>query len=342
MSESIKIDDKRMINAKADIGVLFPIKYKFAWDSYCRGTKNRWSPQEISMTRDIEDWKSNTKLTKQEREMLIWNFSFFATAESLTANNILLGLYRHLTAPECRQYLLLQGAEESVHIETYAFLIDSLGMDIEKIYNAYTNVPEIEAKDKLCMSYIDPLMDPHFKTGTFENDLKLLKAMVVFAGILEGSFFYSGFAQVLSLGRRNKMPGTCEMLQYIARDECTHIQFGLDACRAIILENPHLWTKEVQQELRDLFHQAILLEDAYTDASSQRILGFSVDDYKKYVRYNADKRLEYLGLDVLYNQVVNTLPWIDEQSGGIRKEQNFFEKKVTEYTVGGSLQWEDE
>lgn len=71
-------------------------------------------------------------------------------------------------------------------------------------------------------------IDPHFKTGTPENDQTLLKSLIVFACLMEGLFFYVGFTQILALGRQNKMTGAAEQYQYILRDESMHCNFGID------------------------------------------------------------------------------------------------------------------
>ncbi|HEV2609254.1 MAG TPA: ribonucleotide-diphosphate reductase subunit beta, partial [Noviherbaspirillum sp.] len=100
--------DKRIINGQTDVNQLVPFKYKWAWDKYLAGCANHWMPQEINMQRDIELWKNPNGLTEDERRLVKRNLGFFVTADSLAANNIVLGTYRHITAPECRQYLLRQ------------------------------------------------------------------------------------------------------------------------------------------------------------------------------------------------------------------------------------------
>ncbi|MFL6717780.1 MAG: ribonucleotide-diphosphate reductase subunit beta, partial [Burkholderiaceae bacterium] len=173
--------DKRIINGQTDVNQLVPFKYKWAWDKYLAGCANHWMPQEINMQRDIELWKNPNGLTDDERRLVKRNLGFFVTADSLAANNIVLGTYRHITAPECRQYLLRQAFEEAIHTHAYQYIVESLGLDEGEIFNAYHEVASIRDKDEFLIPFIDVLTDPAFTTGTTEADQKLLKSLIVFA-----------------------------------------------------------------------------------------------------------------------------------------------------------------
>src|ERR1700743_794423 len=261
----IQVDDKKIINCRADLNQLVPFKYKWAWQKYLDSCANHWMPQEINMNRDIALWKSATGLTEDERRIIKRNLGFFVTADSLAANNIVLGTYRHITAPECRQFLLRQAFEEAIHTHAYQYIVESLGLDEGEIFNAYHEVASIRAKDEFLIPFIHTLIDPAFKTGTLEADQKLLKSLIVFACVMEGLFFYVGFTQILALGRQNKMTGAAEQYQYILRDESMHCSFGIDLVNTIKLENPQLWTPEFRAEISALFKKAVDLEYAYAE-----------------------------------------------------------------------------
>ncbi|MEY3632039.1 MAG: hypothetical protein RI937_237, partial [Pseudomonadota bacterium] len=206
----VRVEDKRVINAGTDVNQLVPFKYKWAWEKYLAGCANHWMPQEINMSRDIATWKDPNGLTEDERRLIRRNLGFFVTADSLAANNIVLGTYRHITAPECRQYLLRQAFEEAIHTHAYQYIVESLGLDEGEIFNAYHEIPSIRDKDEFLIPFIDTLTDPDFKTGTPQADQQLLKSLIVFACLMEGLFFYVGFVQILALGRQNKMTGAAE------------------------------------------------------------------------------------------------------------------------------------
>jgi ribonucleoside-diphosphate reductase beta chain len=209
----VRVEDKRIINGGADVNQLVPFRYKWAWDKYLATCANHWMPQEIAMSRDIALWKNPEGLTGDERRLVKRNLGFFVTADSLAANNIVLGTYRHITAPECRQFLLRQAFEEAIHTHAYQYIVESLGLDEGEIFNAYHEIESIRAKDEFLIPFIDTLTDPAFVTGTPENDRKLLRSLIVFACLMEGLFFYVGFVQILALGRQNKMTGAAE--QYL-------------------------------------------------------------------------------------------------------------------------------
>ncbi len=336
----VKASDKRIINGKTDVNQLVPFKYKWAWEKYLASCANHWMPQEVNMTRDIALWKDPNGLTDDERRLVKRNLGFFVTADSLAANNIVLGSYRHITAPECRQFLLRQAFEEAIHTHAYQYIVESLGLDESEIFNAYNEVESIRAKDQFLIPYIEILCDPTFKTGTIETDQALLKSLIVFACLMEGMFFYVGFTQILALGRQNKMTGAAEQYQYILRDESMHCNFGIDVINQIKLENPALWTAEFKDEIRALFLEAVELEYRYAEDTMPRgVLGLNASMFKGYLRYIANRRTQQIGLDPLFASEENPFPWMSEMID-LKKERNFFETRVIEYQTGGALSWD--
>ena len=336
----VRAADKRVINGATDVNQLVPFKYKWAWEKYLAGCANHWMPQEINMSRDIAQWKDPTALSEDERRIVKRNLGFFVTADSLAANNIVLGTYRHITAPECRQYLLRQAFEEAIHTHAYQYIVESLGLDEGEIFNAYHEVESIRDKDEFLIPFIDTLTDPEFRTGTPENDQKLLKSLIVFACIMEGIFFYVGFVQILALGRQNKMTGAAEQYQYILRDESMHCNFGIDLINTIKQENPHLWTNEFKAEIRGLIQKGVELEFRYAEDTMPRgVLGLNSAQFKEYLRFIANRRCQQIGLDEIFPGVGNPFPWMAEMID-LKKEKNFFETRVTEYQTGGALSWD--
>ncbi|QRQ87842.1 ribonucleotide-diphosphate reductase subunit beta [Cupriavidus oxalaticus] len=332
--------DKRVINGSTDVNQLVPFKYKWAWEKYLAGCANHWMPQEINMSRDIALWKDPNGLTEDERRIIKRNLGFFVTADSLAANNIVLGTYRQITAPECRQYLLRQAFEEAIHTHAYQYIVESLGLNEAEIFNAYHEVQSIRDKDEFLIPFIDTLTDPSFKTGTPENDQKLLKSLIVFACIMEGLFFYVGFTQILAMGRQNKMTGAAEQYQYILRDESLHCNFGIDLINQIKLENPHLWTAEFKAEITELFKKAVDLEYRYAEDTMPRgVLGLNAPMFKGYLRFICNRRCQQIGLEQLFANEENPFPWMSEMID-LKKERNFFETRVIEYQTGGALSWD--
>jgi ribonucleoside-diphosphate reductase beta chain len=336
----VNVADKRVINGSTDVNQLVPFKYQWAWEKYLSACANHWMPQEIQMSRDIALWKDPNGLTEDERRIVKRNLGFFVTADSLAANNIVLGTYRHITAPECRQYLLRQAFEEAIHTHAYQYIVESLQLDAGEIFNAYHEIPSIRQKDEFLIPFIDTLTDPSFKTGTPEADQKLLKSLIVFACLMEGMFFYVGFTQILSLGRQNKMTGAAEQYQYILRDESMHCNFGIDLINTIKMENPHLWTSEFRDELREIFKKGVELEYRYAEDTMPRgVLGLNAGMFKEYLRFIANRRSQQIGLDPMYEGAANPFPWMAEMID-LKKERNFFETRVIEYQTGGALSWD--
>ena len=340
MGSRVQVDDKMMINCNADLNQLVPFKYDWAWQKYLDGSANHWMPQEINMTNDIVLWKSEDGLTEDERTIVKRNLGFFSTADSLVANNLVLALYRLITNPECRQYILRQSLEEAIHTHAYQYCIESLGMDEGEIFNMYREIPCVARKASWGLKYTKEISNPEFKTGTVETDKQLLKNLIAFYCVLEGIFFYCGFTQILSMGRRNKMTGTSEQFQYILRDESMHVNFGIDVINQIKIENPHLWDEELKSEAAQMILEGTELEIQYArDTMPRGVLGMNAAMMEEYLKFIANRRLTQIGLEEEFKGVGNPFPWMSEIID-LRKEKNFFETRVTEYQVGGALNWE--
>lgn len=333
------INKRRIINgADADVVQLYPMRHTFAWEAYLAGNANHWLPTEISMQRDIEQWKSKDVLSSDERQAFETVLGFFTTADSIAANNLVLAVYKHVTSPECRMYLLRQGYEEAIHTHAYQYIVESLGMDESKIFNMYREVQSIYDKDSMVLTLNEGIFDPMFKTGTFENDQKFLENLIVFSLIMEGIFFYSSFAVMFGFQRQNKLTGSAEQIQYIMRDESQHLNFGINMINAIKEEQPELWTPEFQKHVIELVRRAVVLEYTFaTEVFPRGIFGMNADGFKQYIEHIADRRLERVGLPAQYN-VQNPFTWMSEAID-LNKEKNFFETRVTEYKTGGTLNW---
>ncbi|HCL4132359.1 TPA: ribonucleotide-diphosphate reductase subunit beta [Pseudomonas aeruginosa] len=339
-SARVHVGDKQMINARADLNQLVPFKYDWAWQKYLDGCANHWMPQEVNMTADIATWKSPDGLSEDERRIVKRSLGFFSTADSLVANNLVLAVYRLITNPECRQYILRQAFEEAIHTHAYQYCIESLGMDEGEIFNMYHEVPTVAKKASWGLKYTRSISDPQFQTGTPETDRLFLKNLIAYYCVLEGIFFYCGFTQILSLGRRNKMTGVAEQFQYILRDESMHLNFGIDMINQIKIENPHLWDAQMKDEATQMILQGAQLEMEYArDTMPRGVLGMNAVMMEDYLKFIANRRLVQIGLKEEYPGTNNPFPWMSEIMD-LKKEKNFFEVRVIDYQVGGALAWD--
>ena len=339
-AQRIQVDEKRMINARADVNQLVPFKYDWAWQKYLDGSANHWMPQEVNMNADIALWKSQDGLTEDERLIVMRSLGYFSTADSLVANNLVLAVYKNITNPECRQYLLRQAFEEAIHTHAYQYCIESLGMDEGEIFNMYHEIPSVAKKASWGLKYTRSISDPTFQTGTVETDKEFLRNLIAYYCVLEGIFFYCGFTQILSMGRRNKMTGTAEQFQYILRDESMHLNFGIDVINQIKIENPPLWDAAMKDEATQMILQGTQLEIEYArDTMPRGVLGMNASMMEDYLKFIANRRLTQIGLKEEYPGTTNPFPWMSEIMD-LKKEKNFFETRVIEYQTGGALSWD--
>lgn len=334
----VNVKEKRLINCDTvDVNQLMPLKYKWAWEHYLNGCANNWLPTEVPMAKDIELWKSN-RLSADERHVIMRNLGFFSTAESLVGNNIVLAIFKHITNPEARQYLLRQAFEEAVHTHTFLYICESLGLNDREVFNMYNEIPVIKEKDAFEMQLTADVLSDGFTTTTSQGAQKFLENLIGYYIIMEGIFFYSGFVMILSFHRQNKMTGIGEQYQYILRDETIHLNFGIDLINGVKEENPEIWSKEFQKHIVKKIRKAVELEIAYAeDCLPRGILGLRASMFRDYVQHIADRRLERIGLKAIYGSK-NPFPWMSETID-LNKEKNFFETRVTEYQSAASLTW---
>ena len=337
LSKRMNVEEKRILNCNAvDVNQLMPLKYDWAWEHYLNGCANHWMPTEVSMQRDIELWKSSD-LSEDERLVIMRNLGFFATGESLVGNNIVLAIFKHVTNAECRQYLLRQAFEEAVHTHTFHYIVTSLNLDEREIFNMYNEIPSIKAKDDFEMRYTGEILEDGFRTDSVENIRIFMRNLIAFYVIMEGIYFYSGFAMILNFGRRNRMVGIAEQFQYILRDETIHLNFGVDLINGIKAENPEVWTPDFEADIDSMISEAVELEIGYAeDCLPNGILGLNAGLFRDYVQYIADRRRERIGMSRKYGSK-NPFDWMSETID-LPKEKNFFESRVTEYQ-SGTLAW---
>ena len=323
-----------LILGKEATGVnqILPHKHKWAWDLYRKGKNNNWTPEEIPMTRDIQNWKNKDVITADEKLLINRCLGFFAGSESLVGNN-LFTIFRHVTDPECRQYLARQMYEECLHNDTIVYICDSLDLDITEVYEAYENIPSIKAKDDFLIKVASDLSS--CDTGTPVGLREVIKGIFLYYVVCEGTFFFSGFAMLLALSE--KIPGIAEQIQYTLRDESLHIEFGTTLLNVIKHQHPDIWDDEFEEELTSYIKEAVDLEIQYAKEVLPRgILGLNADMFVDYMYYIANRRLGDLNFKFSFEGARNPFPWLSETID-LQKQKNFFETKATDYQSSGAL-----
>jgi len=331
----VRAEDKRVINGRADINQLAPFKYPWAWKYFLNANKNHWTPLDINMAQDIQDY--HHRLTPVERHVYENVLAYLTTSDILAMRNIGLAVMEKMSAPELQIYQARQVYEEALHTWTYQHCIESIGLDQSEIYNRYRVVSAIHGKIRIANRRLDSILRPDIDLNDPDELDNFVMAYVFFAAVFEGCWFYNGFSPIFALQRRGLMKGTAEQLQYIMRDEVMHAGFGIRTVRQILEEN-NLTLDE--QALREMWDEAEASEAAYARyILREPILGYCADDHVAQFRYIANRRARQLGVNEPFPGADCALPWLDEQSN-IRKEKNFFETRVTEYQTGSVLSWD--
>ena len=325
---------KILQSESAGVNQILPHVNKWAWDLYRAGKNNNWTPEEIPMTKDIQNWRGDGVLSDDERLVIKRCLGFFAGSESLVGNN-LFTMFKYVTDPECRQYMARQMYEECLHNDTIVYICDSLDLDINEVYEAYESVPSIKAKDDFLMTITKDLAANPVDPETPEGVREIIKAAFIYWIVCEGTFFFSGFAMLLSMSE--KIPGVSEQIQYTLRDESIHIKFGTTLLNKIKEQHADVWNEELENELTGYLQDAVKLEIEYAKNVLPRgILGLNADMFVQYMQFIANRRLEALGMKFRYDSDKNPFPFLSETID-LDKQKNFFETKVTAYQNSGAL-----
>ncbi len=328
---------KRVINGRDTMYFnILPLKYQWAYDLYKKMKANHWEPEDIQMQKDCEQWRDKEAISDVERWIIKMGIGYFSAAEGIVGDNILHVVRSLVTAPELKLVLGRHAHEENIHADSLVYMISSLGLNPHECEAMFESVETIKEKNAFVVNNSRALRRDIDLTVT-ENKQALAKNIFLFGQCMEGTQFYGLFGMILSLARQNKFPGIGQMFRYTLRDESNHIEVFRNLLMDLIDENPDIWTEAFREELRDLMKEGIRLEKAFIrDCLPVSAVGMNSEEFELYIDYIGDRRLEGVGLKPLNPPITNPFPWLAEVMD-VKKEQNFFEGKVTEYQKKSAL-----
>ena len=316
---------------------LLPLKYQWAYELYRTMKANHWEPEDIPMGKDIEQWNDRDLLADVERWIIMMGVGYFSAAEGIVGDNILHVVRELVTAPELKLVLGRHAHEENIHADSLLYMISSLGINPHECEAMFEDVETIRRKNEF-VTQASHVLRRDLDLTRVENKQMLAKNIFVFGQCMEGTQFYGLFGMVLSLYRQNKFPGIGQMFRYTLRDESNHIELFRNLFMDLVEENREIWTPAFKEELRETMRTAVALEkDFIRDCLPVNAVGLRIEDFLQYIDYIADRRLSGCGLAPLAAGTANPLPWLAEMMD-IKKEQNFFEGRVTEYQKASALE----
>ena len=311
---------------------LRPMKYPQFYEMYRAAIKNTWTVEEIDFQIDLGHLAQ--RMTPADRHLIERLVAFFATGDSIVANNLVLNLYRHINAPEARMYLSRQLYEEALHVQFYLTLLDTYIPDPgerAKAFAAIENIPSIRAKGEFCFKWIDSIQGLQ-KLQTREQRRQFLLNLICFAACIEGLFFFAAFAYVYYFRSRGLLHGLASGTNWVFRDESCHMAFAFEVVRTVRAEEPELFDDEMRTQVEEMLEDAIACETQFAeDVLSGGVVGLSAKEMRQYLEYCADQRLAQLDLPKKYG-AKNPFDFMDLQD--VQEVTNFFERRVSAYQVG--------
>ncbi|MBX3287864.1 MAG: ribonucleotide-diphosphate reductase subunit beta [Acidobacteria bacterium] len=320
---------------------LRPMRYPDFYEMYRNAIKNTWTVEEVDFSTDVVDLRA--KMTPAERHLINRLVAFFATGDSIVANNLVLNLYKHINSPEARMYLSRQLYEEALHVQFYLTLLDTYipeHKEREAAFAAIENIPSIRVKGDFCMKWIDTIDDLD-ELNTKEDRRKFLLNLICFASCIEGLFFFAAFAYVYFLRSKGLLHGLASGTNWVFRDESAHMNFAFEVVQTVRKEEPDLFDAEMERQIVDMLKEAVECEMQFAeDLLSGGVAGLSVADMRQYLEFIADQRLIMLGLNKIYG-TKNPFAFMDLQD--VQELANFFERRVSAYqvAVGGEVNFEE-
>ncbi|WAC20618.1 ribonucleotide-diphosphate reductase subunit beta [Luteolibacter sp. SL250] len=327
---------KKVINGKDTMFFnILPLKYQWAYDLYKTMKNNHWEPEDITMQKDVEQWRSD-EITDVERWIIKMGIGYFSAAEGIVGDNVQHVTRELVTAPELKLVLGRHAHEENIHADSLVYMLSSLGLNPHECEAMFEDIPTMKDKNHFVVSNSRALRRDIDLT-ILENKQAFAKNIFLFGQVMEGTQFYGLFGMILSLYRQNKFPGIGQMFRYTLRDESNHIEVFRNLLMDLIDENPDIWTEEFREDLRATMAEGIRLEKLFIrDCLPVAALGLNSGDFETYIDYIADRRLASCGLAPLNPGTSNPFPWLAEMMD-IKKETNFFEGRVTEYQKASAL-----
>jgi len=311
---------------------LRPMRYPVFYDMYRNAIRNTWTVEEVDFSTDLVDLRS--RLLPAEKHLIHRLVAFFATGDSIVANNLVLNLYKHINAPEARMYLSRQLYEEALHVQFYLTLLDTYIPDIrerEKAFAAIHNVPAIKAKADFCFKWIDSI-EKLDSLQTHADRKRFLLNLICFACCIEGLFFFAAFAYVYFMRSKGLLNGLASGTNWVFRDESMHMQFALEVVDTARREDPDLFDADMTRQVTAMMEEAVDCEMQFAeDILAQGVPGMSITDMRTYLEFVADQRLENLGLRKRFGSK-NPFSFMDLQD--VQELSNFFERRVSAYQVG--------
>lgn len=316
---------------------LAPLRYGWAYELYRTMKANHWEPEDVPMGKDVEQWRSGSVLSDVDRWIVRMAVGYFSAAEGIVGDNVLHVVRELVTASELKLVLGRHAHEENIHADSLLYMLSSLGIDPHECEAMFTDIPSIAAKNAFVTSASKALRRDLDMTQTAAKQ-EFARNVFLYGQCMEGTQFYGLFGMILALYRQGKLPGIGTMFRYTLRDESNHIELFRRLLLELVAENPDVWTPELREELRQLMRDAVALEQRFiADCLPVAAVGLSLEEFTGYIDYIADRRLVGCGLEPLHAEpVANPLPWLAELMD-VRKEQNFFEGRVTEYQKSSSL-----
>jgi len=320
---------------------LRPMRYPHFFDRFRDAIKNTWTVEEIDLHSDLSDL---AKLSPAERHLVSRLVAFFATGDTIVANNLVLNLYQHVNSPEGRLYLSRQLFEEAVHVQFYLNLLDTYVPDEKERFEAFAaieNIPSIRRKAEFCFRWIDSVFELR-QLSTKDERRAFLLNLICFAACIEGLFFYGAFAYVYFLRSRGLLHGLASGTNWVFRDESMHMAFAFDVVETVRREEPDLFDDKMSAQVTDMLTEAVECEASFAeDLLAQGVSGLSLTDMRAYLEHVADRRLAQLGLPPKYG-AANPFAFMELQD--VQELSNFFERRVSAYQVGvsGTVGFDDD
>ncbi len=327
---SAEVGHAKLLDPGLDL-TLRPMRYPQFYDMYRDAIKNTWTVEEVDFSTDVVDLRS--RLTEADRHMINRLVAFFATGDSIVANNLVLNLYKHINAPEARMYLSRQLYEEALHVQFYLTLLDTYlpdPLERAKAFAAVDNIPSIKTKADFCLKWMESINSLD-SLESKEDRKNFLINLICFATCIEGLFFFAAFAYVYFMRSRGLLNGLAAGTNWVFRDESCHMNFALEVVRTVRAEEPDLWDVDLQQRVAKMLDEAVECEHQFAaDLLSQGVMGLSQKDMRQYLEYIADQRLAMLGMPSRYG-AKNPFPFMELQD--VQEVTNFFERRVSAYQV---------
>ena len=300
-----------------------------------------WVPEEISLTKDAQDFKDASEAVKH---IFTSNLLRQTALDSLQGRGPSQIFTPVVSLPELEALVYnWTFFETNIHSRSYSHIIRNIYNVPKEVFNTIHDTQEIVSMASSVGNYYDKL---HFynslvetgQTVKEEDHIKAIYLALHASYALEAFRFMVSFATSLAMVENKIFIGNGNIISLILQDELLHKGWTAFLINQVVKEDPRFARAkaECESEVYALYMDVIREEKDWADYLFKRgpVIGLNANILKDFVDYTAASALKEINLKYVTNIKTNPIPWFNKHSDTSKKQTALQENESTNYVIG--------